>query len=66
VPGLENLVVGAGFSGHGFKLSPTIGRALAELAVDGRATTIDMTPLRFTRFAEDDLLGSAYGATVFA
>lgn len=66
VPGVDNLVCGVGFSGHGFKLSPTIGRALAELVIHGRATTIDMTPLRFTRFAEGDLLGSAYGATVFA
>lgn len=66
VPGVDNLVVGAGFSGHGFKLSPTIGRALAELAVDGKTTSIDMTPLRFTRFAEGDLLKSSYGANVFA
>jgi sarcosine oxidase, subunit beta len=66
VPGIENLVVGAGFSGHGFKLSPTIGRALAELVTQGRSTSIDMSPLRFTRFAENDLLGSAYGASVFA
>ena len=66
VPGIDNLVVGAGFSGHGFKLSPSIGRALAELATHGKSTSIDMTPLRFTRFAENDLLDSAYGASVFA
>ena len=66
VPGIDNLVVGAGFSGHGFKLSPTIGRALAELTLHKRSTSIDMSALRFARFAEDDLLGSAYGATVFA
>lgn len=28
------LVVGAGFSGHGFKFAPAIGRVLAELATD--------------------------------
>ncbi|MFK4296210.1 glycine/D-amino acid oxidase-like deaminating enzyme [Arthrobacter sp. GAS37] len=28
------LVVGAGFSGHGFKFTPAIGRVLADL-VDG-------------------------------
>ncbi|MFP6678810.1 MAG: FAD-binding oxidoreductase [Dehalococcoidia bacterium] len=66
VPGISNMVVGAGFSGHGFKLSPSIGRALAELVLHGRSTSIDMSPLRFTRFAENDLLGSAYGASVFA
>jgi len=28
-------VIGAGFSGHGFKLGPVTGRALADLALDG-------------------------------
>lgn len=29
-----NVIVGAGFSGHGFKFAPTIGRHLVDLAVD--------------------------------
>ena len=29
------IAVGAGFSGHGFKFTPTVGRILADL-VDGR------------------------------
>ncbi|MBI4306458.1 MAG: FAD-binding oxidoreductase [Chloroflexi bacterium] len=66
VPEIEGLVLGVGFSGHGFKLSPAVGRALAELAVHGRASTIEMQPLRFARFEEGDLLRSAYGGTVFA
>jgi glycine/D-amino acid oxidase-like deaminating enzyme len=66
VPGVGGLICGVGFSGHGFKLSPSVGLALAELAVHGAARTIDMTPLRYTRFAEGDLLKSAYGGTVFA
>jgi len=66
VSGVAGLVCGVGFSGHGFKLSPAVGQALAELAVHGEARTIDMTPLRFTRFDEGDLLRSAYGGTVFA
>jgi hypothetical protein len=32
----------------------------------GKSTSIDMSVLRFTRFADDDLLSSAYGASVFA
>jgi glycine/D-amino acid oxidase-like deaminating enzyme len=66
VPGVAGLVCGVGFSGHGFKLSPAVGQALAELAVHGEARTTDVTPLRFTRFEEGDLLRSAYGGTVFA
>jgi glycine/D-amino acid oxidase-like deaminating enzyme len=33
VPGLEGLIVGYGFSGHGFKLSPAVGRVLAQEAL---------------------------------
>lgn len=35
-PRHANLVVAAGLSGHGFKFTPVLGRALAELAIDGR------------------------------
>lgn len=35
----ERIVVGAGFSGHGFKFGPVTGRALAELACDGHVQT---------------------------
>ena len=66
VPGFENLVVGAGFSGHGFKMSPAIGLSLAELAIGADETTFDLDPLRFSRFEEGDLLKSAYGGNVFA
>lgn len=31
------LILGAGFSGHGFKLAPATGQLLAQLAVDGEA-----------------------------
>lgn len=66
VPGFENLVVGAGFSGHGFKMSPAIGCSLAELAIGTENTKFDLHRVRFTRFEEGDLLKSAYGGNVFA
>jgi glycine/D-amino acid oxidase-like deaminating enzyme len=42
-PGHPNVVFAAGLSGHGFKFAPVLGKALAELAVDGET---DM-PLQF-------------------
>ena len=37
IPGIEGLVIAAGFSGHGFALSPMIGDVLARLALGGEA-----------------------------
>jgi sarcosine oxidase len=34
-PDLPQVVLGAGFSGHGFKFSPVVGEILADLALDG-------------------------------
>ena len=66
VPGIEGLYCAVGFSGHGFKLSPMIGATMAELIVHGRATTVDISQLRFTRFAEGALLTSSYRYRVLA
>ena len=66
VPGIEGLYCAVGFSGHGFKLSPMIGATMAELIVQGQATTVDISPLRFTRFAEGDLMTSSYRYRVLA
>jgi sarcosine oxidase len=52
VPGHERVVVGLG-AAQGFKFAPTIGRLLADLAVDG-ATTTDLTQYRFDRPALTD------------
>lgn len=49
--GPDGLFVAAGFSGHGFKLSPEIGRLLSEyVATDRRPTSL--SALRATRFEE--------------
>ncbi len=66
VPGIEGLYCAVGFSGHGFKLSPMIGLTMAELIVQGRASTIDISPLRFQRFEQGDLLNSSYRYRVLA
>ena len=66
VPGVEGLFCAVGFSGHGFKLAPAIGQAMAELVLRGKAESVDLTPLRFSRFAEGDLLSSRYRYRVLA
>jgi len=48
-PAHSNVVVGAGFSGHGFKFSPVIGEALADLA-DSGATKHPIGFLGLNRF----------------
>lgn len=45
----ERIVFAAGLSGHGFKFTPVLGRALAELAVDG-ATALPVGFLSLARF----------------
>jgi sarcosine oxidase len=48
-PHHERVVVGAGFSGHGFKFAPAVGRILADLATRGTSDVpLDtFSPLRF-------------------
>lgn len=52
VPGLPGLVLAAGFSGMGFKISPAVGEAVAELITAGAAQHVDIGPFRPGRFAE--------------
>lgn len=53
-PDNPNCVVGSGFSGHGFKLGPVTGRALADLALDGKPScdTFARVQDRFRRMGE--------------
>lgn len=60
VPGIEGLIVGYGFSGHGFKLSPGVGRVLAQEALR-LPTDVPLTPYALERFASGQLLTGKYG-----
>src|SRR5438105_3335109 len=40
-PGIDNLVLALGFSGHGFALSPAVGRAVADLLAGQRVPELD-------------------------
>jgi sarcosine oxidase subunit beta len=46
----------AGFSGHGFMHGPIAGKLIAEMILDGQPSSLDVHPLRLSRFAEDDLV----------
>jgi sarcosine oxidase subunit beta len=54
--GPDGFFLDCGHSGTGFKTSPAIGRSLAEWILDGRPTTIDLTPFGPERFARGELL----------
>jgi sarcosine oxidase subunit beta len=58
VPGL---IVGCGFSGHGFKLSPAVGRLLAQAAL-GLPTDVSLAPYALQRFRSGRLLGGRSGS----
>jgi glycine/D-amino acid oxidase-like deaminating enzyme len=59
---LDGLIVAAGFSGHGFKIAPAVGRLLADLVVDGHSADphIPAGDFRLSRFAEGAPLRSPY------
>ena len=65
-PGVDGLYCAVGFSGHGFKLSPMIGLTMAEMIAEGVSSSIDISPLRFSRFEEGDLMESSYRYRVLA
>jgi sarcosine oxidase subunit beta len=60
IPGFEGAYCAVGFSGHGFKMSPIVGQLMAELIVDGKTKTLDISPLRLARFKENDPVKTPY------
>ena len=53
---VEGLYWAAGFSGHGFKLSPVVGRMVAEMVLHGESERHPIRDFRASRFSEGDLL----------
>lgn len=51
-----NIYFATGFSGHGIQHSPAIGRALAELILEGRYLSIDLSRLSFNRIIKNQPL----------
>lgn len=54
-PKWDNIIIGAGFSGHGFKLAPVVGRILGDLAMTNE-NSYDLTPFRLDRFNRRSVL----------
>jgi sarcosine oxidase subunit beta len=52
VDGVDGLYLATAFSGSGFKIAPAVGTCMAELIVDGRAKTVDISAFNVRRFAE--------------
>ncbi|SEP19610.1 NAD(P)/FAD-dependent oxidoreductase [Trujillonella endophytica] len=61
-PGLDGLVLAAGFAGHGFKISPAVGDLVADLVLEGDSTDPDVpaADFRLERFAEGRPLASLH------
>lgn len=52
-PDVENCVFANGFSGHGLQQGPATGRGVAELILQGRFVSLDLSPLGFERVLEN-------------
>lgn len=64
VPGIERLHLACGFSGHGFKLSPVLGRLLAERMVLGRERGHSLDLFSPARFQQGRPITAAHAYTV--
>ena len=49
VPGIDNLLIASGFSGHGLMQSPAVGRALSELIAFGEYRSLDLSRFGYER-----------------
>ncbi|KAG0567355.1 hypothetical protein KC19_7G128800 [Ceratodon purpureus] len=49
------ILVAAGFSGHGFKMGPLVGRIMADLALSGTAPGVPLEVFSIKRFAKNAL-----------
>lgn len=51
-PHVDNCIFANGFSGHGLQQGPATGRGVSELILSGRYTSLDLSPLGWSRVLE--------------
>ncbi|KAF5186089.1 Sarcosine oxidase protein [Thalictrum thalictroides] len=49
----NDVVIAGGFSGHGFKMGPVMGRILADLVLNGEALGVDLSYFKISRFEKN-------------
>ena len=50
VPGIEGLILAGGFSGHGFKLAPSVGEGVAQMLVGEPVSAFEPDFFAYERF----------------
>lgn len=64
-PEVDGLYISAGFSGHGFKLSPAVGKRMAQFVLSGNKPE-SLAPFSLGRFAEGKRLTGQYESNIIA
>ena len=65
-PGVLGLFIALGFSGHGFKLSPMVGRWMAKLITNGGGAAPELRPFRASRWMEKEPILARSGVGVLS
>lgn len=60
IPEVSGFYCAVGFSGHGFKLGPAVGRIVSELVREGKCSSYDTTVFRYERFRKGALTQRGY------
>jgi sarcosine oxidase subunit beta len=60
IPEVRGFYCAVGFSGHGFKIGPAVGRVMADLVVDGKCDSYDISLFRHSRFQQNQSSRGAY------
>jgi sarcosine oxidase subunit beta len=58
--GPAGFYLACGFSGTGFKIGPAVGACLAELILEGHASTVDISAFSPDRFAQGKIVPSEH------